>query len=79
VDNEKRKVLPFSDVRLAMAAVDSFTGDPEDFVLAVSECLLDPMGVNMALITDRVLARKWEPKGFEQRPGLRLYRYKKMR
>jgi len=59
-----------------MERVNSFAGLPEQFVLAVPEALLDPVGMNMALITDRVLARGWQPDGFEQHDGYRLYRYK---
>lgn len=59
-----------------MELVDCFVGTPEEFFLAVPEALLDPIGANMALITDRVLARGWQPDGFEQHEGYRLYHYK---
>jgi hypothetical protein len=67
---------PIASARDGMELVDSFVGDPENFVLAVPEALLDPVGINMALITDRILARGWEPNRFERHDGYRLYRYK---
>jgi hypothetical protein len=70
---------PFADVRLAAAAVDSFNGRAEDFVLPIADKLNDSIGIHMAIITDRILRRGWEPNGFEQRDGFRLYRYKEMK
>lgn len=61
-----------------MAHVTAFEGPPKDFVLVIHQSLLDPVGINMALITDRVLARGWMPDGFEQHEGHRLYRYKEL-
>jgi hypothetical protein len=56
--------------------IESFAGAPEDFVLPISDEMQDPIGVNMAIITDCVLAKGWEPNGFEKREGYRVYRYK---
>ena len=69
---------PIDSVQDALKLLDSFRGDPRDFELAVSDSLLDGIGINMAIITDRVLQRGWEPDGFEQQLGYRLYRYKKL-
>lgn len=69
---------PVATVHEAIALIDAHRGRPEDFLLPVSESLLDPVGVSMALVTDRVLARGWEPNGYEQQPGYRVYRYKAM-
>lgn len=33
----------------------------------------------MAIITDKVLARGWEPGGFIQKDGYRIYLYKEAR
>ena len=66
----------YTDVRKAMQAVDSFTGPPTDFILAVADSMNDQIGMNLALITDRILAKGWEPDGFLQKSGYRLYRYK---
>ena len=60
----------------AIALIDAHYGNPEDFALAVPDGLQDPIGMNMALITDRILQRGWQPDGFVSHPGFRLYRYK---
>ena len=69
-------MTPIGSVDEGVRLVDSFTGPPEEFQLAVPDSLLDPVGVNMAMITDHVLKRGWEPNGFTQARGYRIYRYK---
>jgi hypothetical protein len=73
-----KTVKPIASVKEGMQLVDSFMGTPQEFQLAVPEALLDPVGANMALITDRVLARGWQPDGFTQHAGYRLYRFKEL-
>jgi hypothetical protein len=65
-------------VKEGMDLVDLFTGSPREFELAVPDVLLDPVGISMALITDRVLRRGWQPNGFIQYEGFRLYSYKEL-
>ena len=36
----------------------------------------DPIGAGMAMVLDVFLAKGYEPDGFEQREGFRVYRYK---
>ncbi len=64
-DQEKQKqgtnMKPINSVDAAIAAINAYSGKPEDFQLAIAESLLDPAGVNMAIITDRILARSWMP------------------
>jgi hypothetical protein len=69
---------PIASVQEGMEVVDSFQGRPEDFELAVPAELLDAVGVNMAIITDRVLARGWLPDGFSEADGCRIFRFKEM-
>ncbi len=69
---------PFNNVNEAVKYVDSFEGKPEELMLAVSDNLQDPIGMNMALITDRIIAKGWEPNGYEQKNGFRVYLYKIM-
>jgi hypothetical protein len=38
----------------------------------------DQVGFGMALVVDSILAQGYEPNGFEQRDGFRVYRYKLM-
>lgn len=51
---------------LAIADGYTFAGEP------------DIMGAGMAVVLDAILAQGYEPDGFEQRDGYRLYRYKPM-
>lgn len=62
----------------ARRLIDSFKGKPEDFELPISNELLDPMGIQMAIITDAVLARGWEPDGYTEGDGCRIYKYRAM-
>ena len=71
-------VKPVNSVMEALGLIDSFKGKPEDFRLAIAETLLDPVGMNIAIITDRILGRGWQPDDFTQEPGYRLFRYKKL-
>ena len=50
-------MTPATTVEEARRLIDSFRGEPEDFELAISNELLDPVGINMAIITDAILAR----------------------
>ena len=72
------KMTPFSNVDAAAKYVDEFKGKPEELKLAISDELLDPIGLNMALITDRIIAKGWEPDGYEEKEGYRVYMYKEM-
>jgi hypothetical protein len=72
---EGLSMKPISSVEEGVGLVDSFKGKTEEFVLAVPDSLLDPVGLNMAIITDRILARGWRPVGFTQAKGYRIYRY----
>lgn len=54
------------------------------FALAISDDLTvsgrpDPMGLGMALVLDAILAKGFEPDGFKQESGYRVYRYKRMK
>jgi hypothetical protein len=53
-----------------------YDGPPEEFTLPISTILLDPIGVNMAIIADRILTKGWWTDGFVQHEGYRLFRYK---
>lgn len=63
-------------VQEARALIEAHKGSAKDFQLCVSDELLDPVGVNMAIITDSILARQWEPDGYTQGSGFRVYKYK---
>ncbi|MCC4589967.1 hypothetical protein LL974_02330 [Xanthomonas campestris pv. cannae] len=67
---------PVESVEEAQLLVDSFEGSPSDFRLQIPDRLNDSHGINIAIITDRILARGWEPDGFVQEGDHRIYRYK---
>ena len=72
------RVKPVTTVEEARSLIDAFKGRPEDFELPISIDLLDPVGINMAIITDAILAREWEPNGYTEGDGCRVYKYKVM-
>lgn len=67
---------PFVDLEAAKLAIDSFEGDAGEFELAISDELNDPIGMNMAILTDAIMMKGWEPDGFEAKPGYRVFKYK---
>lgn len=67
---------PIEKIEEAEQLIESFEGCPEDFELPISDQLQDPVGINMAIITDSILKRGWMPDGFEQKEGYRIYHYK---
>lgn len=67
---------PIDNIEQARVLIEAFSGRGEDFTLAVSDELQDEIGINMAIITDYILKRGWEPDGFSQHDGYRVYRYK---
>jgi hypothetical protein len=67
---------PFTDVQAALDFVRSFRGTARELRLPIDDSLQDPVGMNMALILDCLLAREWEPDGYEQMKGFRVYKYR---
>lgn len=76
---EQKITVPITTLDEAMRLVEEFEGVPTDFRLAIDDSLNDIVGVNMALITDRILQRGWEPNGFTQGEGFRVYLYKEFK
>jgi hypothetical protein len=70
-------MTPIASIDEARQLVAAHSGNPEDFRLPISDQLQDPIGLNMAIITDAILKRGWEPDGFVQERGFRIYKYKK--
>ncbi|MFC3832014.1 MULTISPECIES: hypothetical protein [Deinococcus] len=70
--------MPIKSLEGALSTIDAFQGTPEDFKLSIDDTLLDPAGVTMAIITDRILSRDWEPAGVELRQGYRVFSYREM-
>lgn len=69
---------PFEDAKEAADYVECFEGKAADLRLPVSDDLHDPLGLSMALITDKIFSKGWEPNGYEEKEGYRVYRYKEM-
>lgn len=69
---------PFSEIHKAVQYIQSFAGKASDMRLPIADELIDPLGLNMALITDVVLGKGLYPNGFEQQIGFRVYLYQDM-
>jgi hypothetical protein len=67
---------PINTIEEATQCIESFEGRPKEFKLPISDQLQDPIGINMAVITDSILKRGWMPNGFQQKDGYRIYQYK---
>lgn len=67
---------PIASVEEGVRLVQSFEGKPEDFVLAIPDSLLDSQGINIAIITNEILKRRWMPDDVIQRSGYRVFTYK---
>lgn len=66
-----------------IAYLDSHPPSGDSFRLAISDSFTfagkpDTIGAGMAVVLDKILHLGYEPDGFEQKLGFRLYRYKKM-
>lgn len=69
---------PITTLSEAIRLVEEFEGPPTDFALTIDDSLNDFVGANMALITDKILARGWKPNGFIQGQGYRTFLYKEL-
>lgn len=69
-------VEPFKNVETIVDYIRSFEGNANDLKVPISDEVNDQIGLNMAIITDAILAKGFEPNGFEQKKGYRVYVYK---
>jgi hypothetical protein len=76
LDEKIENMEPINTIEEATQCIESFEGLPKDFKLPISDQLQDPIGINMAIITDSILKRGWMPDGFQQKEGYRIYQYK---
>ena len=67
---------PAKTVDEALAVIKHYQGRAEDFELLIDDTVLDPTGINMAIIGDSLLKKKLFPEGFEQKHGYRVYRFR---
>ena len=66
---------PITNVQEALAKIDEYSGKASNFRLPVSNSLLDELGVNIAIITDKILEKGWMPNGYETEENYRIYLY----
>lgn len=52
---------PIKSVSEAKRAIESYQGAPEEFALAISDELQDPLGMNMAIIGDHYDVIRLQP------------------
>ena len=64
-----------SDINEAVRIVEEYEGTAADFELPISDSINDAVGINMAIVGDAILAKGWEPNGFIQKDGFRIYLY----
>lgn len=70
------KMKIFESVDEVVKVLDENAGSKIDLELPISDQLQDPIGMNMAMIMDKLLDLEFMPNGFEQKNGYRIYRYK---
>lgn len=66
---------PVKDITEAVREVEEWQGAAVDFELSISDSINDAIGINMSIVTDAILVKGWEPKGFIQKEGFRVYLY----
>ena len=69
---------PVTSVDEARRLIQAHKGDAKDFLLPISDELQDPIGINLAIVTDSILAKGWQPDGYVQEIGFRIYKYKNL-
>jgi hypothetical protein len=67
---------PVTSVDEARRLIQAYEGDAEDFLLPSADELQDPIGINLALVTDSILAREWQPDGYVRETDFRIHKYK---
>ena len=72
------EMTPVRSIEEAVKQIESHEGSPSEFTLVIPDSLNDATGINMTIITDKILGRGWVPDGFSQKNGYRIYRYKAM-
>lgn len=66
---------PLKTTDEAIAYITEHFKRPEE-TLWIASSLNDKVGMNMAIIGDKLLKTGYLPNGFEQRSGYRIYKYK---
>ena len=69
---------PLTTIEEAIKYISTNFKNTEE-TLWIADSLNDKVGMNMALIGDKLLEEGYMPNGFEQKEGYRIYRYKKLK
>ena len=69
---------PLTTVEEAREYISNNFKNPEE-TLWIAESLNDNVGMNMAIIGDKILKTGYMPNGFDQKEGYRIYKYKKLK
>ena len=82
--SKQNLIMTVESVEQAKQLLQSYNGKPTDFLLPISThknlTLLGkevPMDAAMAIIGDQILKKGWMPNGFEERAGVRYYKFSK--
>ncbi len=70
-----QQMQPIKNINEAVRIVEEYQGAAGDFELPISDSINDAIGINMSIVTDAILAKGWEPNGFIQKDGFRIYLY----
>ena len=73
----KKERIPITTVDEAISYIESNFKNPEE-TLWIADSLNDNVGMNMAIIGDKLIKTGYMPNGFEQKNGYRIYKYKKL-
>jgi hypothetical protein len=78
--SQEKMVRPFASAEAARAYVFGLKIEGPSFELPIAEGftfagLPDESGAGMALVVEAIIAQGYEPHGFDQRQGFKLYRY----
>jgi len=82
---KKETAMPDTIIKTAEEGIKQLEAHPPSgatFQLTISDSFTfdgkpDTMGAGMAVLLDKILAAGYEPDGFEQKTGFKIYKYKK--
>lgn len=75
-ETAENKRVPLKTVEEAISYISTNFKDQEE-TLWIADSLNDSVGMNMAIIGDKLLKTGYMPNGFDQKEGYRIYKYKK--
>ncbi len=68
-------IYTFQDIQTTLIEIQTHVGSASEFELLIPDRMNDDESVNMAIVSDAILARDWWPDGFSQHDGYRIYKY----